>query len=380
MLSAERLTAVLFADVADAFLLLALFVEAEVFLAVEWVVLFGAVERWLSGGVFFFSSFEVAALPCRSIALLRAGDTTATHNTPPKSDTTRIFFQPFKTFLSRSGLISTLSCRFGLLTWTPVCRNQIRYIGGCTSNFSGRPIWLSAAGDLVWRVLVRPRICAESTQPVLRTFLLMPAIQSPGTEEVHPDVALVARAKDGDEAAFEQLVRQYERQIYRVAQHITQNREDAEDITQDTFLKAYEKLEQFQGNSKFSTWLVRIAVNESLMRLRKRKTSKTVSMDEDVQTEEGSIPRDFAEWRPNPEQIYDQNELGDILRKTIQGLPPGFRTVFTLRDIENLSTEETAEALGLSVPAVKSRLLRARLQLRERLSRYFRQKKEGLTA
>jgi RNA polymerase sigma-70 factor (ECF subfamily) len=210
--------------------------------------------------------------------------------------------------------------------------------------------------------------------------LRMPAIQSPVSEEVHPDVALVARAKAGDTAAFEQLVRQYERQIFRVAQHITQNREDAEDITQDAFLKAYEKLEQFQGNSKFSTWLVRIAVNESLMRLRKRKTSRTVSMDEDVQTEEGSIPRDFAEWRPNPEQQYNQAELGDILRKTIQGLPPGFRTVFTLRDIENLSTEETAEALGLSIPAVKSRLLRARLQLRERLSRYFRQKKESQPA
>lgn len=211
-------------------------------------------------------------------------------------------------------------------------------------------------------------------------LLIMPAIQSPATEEIHPDVALVARAKAGDTAAFEQLVRQYERQIFRVAQHITQNREDAEDITQDAFLKAYEKLDQFQGNSKFSTWLVRIAVNESLMRLRKRKTSKTVSMDEDVKTEEGSIPRDFAEWRPNPEQQYNQAELADILRKTIQGLPPGFRSVFTLRDVENLSTEETAEALGLSVPAVKSRLLRARLQLRERLSRYFRKKQEGQPA
>ena len=103
------------------------------------------------------------------------------------------------------------------------------------------------------------------------------------------------------------------------------------------------------------------------MRLRKRKTSKTVSMDQDVETDEGSIPRDFAEWRPNPEQNYSQSELAEILRKTIAGLPPGFRTVFTLRDIENLSTEETAAALGLSVPAVKSRLLRARLQLREEI-------------
>ena len=206
----------------------------------------------------------------------------------------------------------------------------------------------------------------------------MPVLEQTGTEEVHPDVALVARAKEGDSAAFEQLVRQYDRQIFRVAQHITQNREDAEDITQDVFFKAYNKLEQFQGNSKFSTWLTRIAVNESLMRLRKRKTSRTVSMDQDVQTDEGSIPRDFADWTPNPEEHFNTSELGDILQKTIAGLSPGFRTVFTLRDIENLSTEETASALGLSVPAVKSRLLRARLQLRERLSRYMKRKDGSL--
>jgi RNA polymerase sigma-70 factor (ECF subfamily) len=110
------------------------------------------------------------------------------------------------------------------------------------------------------------------------------------------------------------------------------------------------------------------------MRLRKRRTGKLVSMDEDVPTEEGSVPRDFADWAPNPEQNYNQSELAEILKKTIQGLPPGFRTVFVLRDVDQLSTEETAEALGLSVPAVKSRLLRARLQLRERLSRYFKHK------
>src|SRR5271165_6430537 len=146
----------------------------------------------------------------------------------------------------------------------------------------------------------------------------MPTIQSgAGENEQHPDVALAERVRGGDVSAYDTLVRKYERQIFRIAQHVTQNREDAEDIAQDAFLKAYEKLDQFQGNSKFSTWLVRIAVNESLMRLRKRKTSKTVSMDQDVQTEDGSIPRDFAEWRPNPEQLYGQSELGDILRKTI---------------------------------------------------------------
>lgn len=183
---------------------------------------------------------------------------------------------------------------------------------------------------------------------------------------------LVHAAKSGDVQAFETLVGRYDRKIFRLTQNITQNREDAEDIVQDTFFKAFQKINQFQGNSKFYTWLVRIAVNESLMRLRKRRSQKTVSMDDDIQTEQGSIPRDFADWMPNPEQNYNQAELADILRKTIKGLPPGFRTVFALRDIDGLSTEETAHALGLSVPAVKSRLLRARLQLRERLSRYFR--------
>ena len=205
----------------------------------------------------------------------------------------------------------------------------------------------------------------------------MGAIQNKLGTPVTDELALVQAAKRGDDTAFEELVRRYDRNVFRIAQHITQNREDAQDVVQDAFFKAFQKLDQFQGNSKFYTWLVRIAVNEALMRLRKRRTAKTVSMDEEVQTDEGSLPRDFADWNPNPEQQYKQAELKEILQKTIQGLPPGFRTVFTLRDVEGLSTEETAEALNLSVPAVKSRLLRARLQLRERLSRYFRSPREA---
>ena len=200
-----------------------------------------------------------------------------------------------------------------------------------------------------------------------------------GENEQHPDVALVGRVRAGDVAAYDTLVRKYERQIFRIAQHITQNREDAEDVMQDAFVKAFEKLDQFQGNSKFYTWLVRIAVNESLMRLRKRRTGRMVSIDEDLETDEGTVPRDLADWAPNPEDNYSQAELAEILRKTIQGLPPGFRVVFVLRDVDGLSTEETAETLGLSIPAVKSRLLRARLQLSERLSRYFRRKAEPAT-
>jgi RNA polymerase sigma-70 factor, ECF subfamily len=204
----------------------------------------------------------------------------------------------------------------------------------------------------------------------------METIQKRVGEDVS-ELALVQAAKKGDLEAFSELVHRYDRNIFRIAQHITHNEEDAQDVVQDAFLKAYQNLEQFQGNSKFYTWLVRIAVNEALMKLRKRRNEKTVSMDEDVETEEGSIPREVADWSPNPEQLYGQSELGDILKKTIQGLPPGFRTVFVLRDVEGLSTEETAEMLGLSVPAVKSRLLRARLQLRERLAKYFKSRKNG---
>jgi len=185
---------------------------------------------------------------------------------------------------------------------------------------------------------------------------------------------LVGAARNGDVAAFEQLVRRYDRNVFRIAQHITQNREDAEDVVQDAFLKAFQNLGQFQGQSKFYTWLVRIAVNEALMRLRRRRPERMVSLDEDVQTEEDSMPREVADWAPNPEQLYTQAELKDILSKTIAGLPPGFRTVFVLRDVEGLSTEETAEALSLSIPAVKSRLLRARLQLRERLNKFFKRR------
>jgi RNA polymerase sigma-70 factor (ECF subfamily) len=208
----------------------------------------------------------------------------------------------------------------------------------------------------------------------------MAVIETKVRDAATDELTLVQAAKRGDVGAFEELVKRYDRNIFRIAQHITQNREDAEDVTQDAFLKAYENLEQFQGNSKFYTWLVRIAVNESLMKLRRRRTDRTVSLDEEIKTEEDTMPREVADWSPNPEQLYKQGELKDILRKTIQGLPASFRTVFVLRDVEGLSTEETAEALDLSIPAVKSRLLRARLQLRERLNKYFRKPKRAETA
>ena len=186
------------------------------------------------------------------------------------------------------------------------------------------------------------------------------------------ELELVDQARQGDTTAFGELVNRYERNIFRLARHITQNEEDAEDVLQEAFLKAFSNLGQFQGHSKFYTWLVRIAVNESLMKLRRRKSDKLVSLDEPVETEQDAVPREIAAWDENPEQKYGRAEMNAILAKAIDSLSPGFRTVFLLRDVEDLSTEETATALDLSIPAVKSRLLRARLQLREKLNRIFR--------
>lgn len=182
---------------------------------------------------------------------------------------------------------------------------------------------------------------------------------------------LVAAAKKGDSAAFEELVSRYEDKIFRLTKNITGNREDAEDAMQEAFLKAYSHLQDFHGDSRFYTWLVRIAANEALMRLRKRRPNQ-FSLDEPVEGETDLMPRELEDWSPSPEQNYAQTELQGILAEVIEKIDPEFRIVLVLRDLEELSTQETAEALGISVPAVKSRLLRARLKLREKLNRYFR--------
>jgi RNA polymerase sigma-70 factor (ECF subfamily) len=198
----------------------------------------------------------------------------------------------------------------------------------------------------------------------------MPVTSPSGVDEG----VLVSQAREGDTRAFGELVRRYEGKIFRLAQHVTNNREDAEDVLQETFMKAYEHLDQFKGDSKFYTWIVRIAVNQALMKLRRRKTDKSVSLDEQIDTGEDTIVREIAAWDEDPEQRFSREELGDILDHAVDSLEPPYRSVFVLRDVEELSTEETAEALGLSIPAVKSRLLRARLQLREKLTRYFKRK------
>lgn len=191
---------------------------------------------------------------------------------------------------------------------------------------------------------------------------------------VHLDneATLIVEAQGGSHEAFTALVKQYDRYIYRLALNITRNPEDAKDALQESLLKAYANLDRLEGKSRFYTWLVRIAINESLMKLRKARGQKEVSLDEELEADDGSfMPREIEDWGPSPEERYSQTELREILSKAIEGLALPYRVVFLLRDVEGLSTDETAQALGLSVPAAKSRLLRARLQLRETLNTYF---------
>ena len=182
---------------------------------------------------------------------------------------------------------------------------------------------------------------------------------------------LVWEAKGGSVVAFEQLVGRYERRVFRLAQSIAHNREDAEEITQNAFVNVFRHLPQFQGDSRFYTWLVRITVNEALMMLRRHRFNE-VSIDDSVETENSRLPRQLEDWGSNPEQHYSDQELQRILATTIGHLTPGYRAVFQLRDVEGLSTDETAQALALSPAAVKARLQRARFRLRESLNKYFR--------
>ena len=195
--------------------------------------------------------------------------------------------------------------------------------------------------------------------------------QSGAVGEASNDLELVHATKNGDMSAFEQLVERYDTRLLRIAQNVTHNHEDAQDAVQETFLKAFQHLDGFREDSKFSTWLIRIAVNQSLMKLRKQRSMRESSLDESFQGDGESVPLELADWAPSPEERYRSSELRDILIRALQELSPILRTVFALRDIEELSIVQTAEILGLSQTAVKARLWRARLQLREQLANYF---------
>ena len=177
--------------------------------------------------------------------------------------------------------------------------------------------------------------------------------------------------RQGDRAEFARLVESHSSAIYRLAIRMLGNAQDAEDVLQETFIKAYRHLADFDGRSSLSTWLYRIATNEALMFLRKHK-HETVSIDETQETDEGETePRQIVDFCCLPETELTSTEARRYLDQAIEALPASLRTVFVLRDIEGLSTQETGEVLNLSETAVKTRLSRARLRLRELLSGYF---------
>ena len=182
------------------------------------------------------------------------------------------------------------------------------------------------------------------------------------------DEDLVLRAKGKDTRAFDELVTRYQNKIYRLARRMTATEEDAEDVLQEAFVKAYRSLGGFKGKSRFSTWLYRITVNLALMKLRKRKL-ETVPLDQPIDTGDGLVQRDLEDDALNPLERMIAAESKEILDAAIADLPAGHRAVFVLRDVEKLSTEDTAKVLGITIPAVKSRLHRTRIMLKERLLR-----------
>jgi RNA polymerase sigma-70 factor (ECF subfamily) len=177
--------------------------------------------------------------------------------------------------------------------------------------------------------------------------------------------------KSGDRAEFARLVDAYSTQIYRLALKMLADEQDAEDVLQNTFMKALQSIESFEGRSSLSTWLYRIAVNEALMSLRRQKPTISVAMDYEDDEDEIQHPTQFTDWCCLPEEDLLSAESKKHLDKAIRNLPEKLRVVFLLRDVEGLSIRETSEALDLTETAVKTRLLRARLNLREQLSSYY---------
>lgn len=193
-----------------------------------------------------------------------------------------------------------------------------------------------------------------------------------------PDLELVERALSGDYAAFESLLRKYERRVYRLAMRIVRQTQDAEEVVQQTFLSVLEHLDGFRQESGFATWLMRIATNHALALLRRRVAHPTVSLTESSRDEDGLPRPEFvAEWRQTAEQIVSDRELRQLLTKILDDLDVKYSLVFVLRDLEGFSTQETAEILHLSENNVKVRLSRARLMLRERLTRLFGEENDG---
>jgi RNA polymerase sigma-70 factor, ECF subfamily len=212
---------------------------------------------------------------------------------------------------------------------------------------------------------------AESilTSEINTLQLKRPSTMAVSVEANLGEQALIQRVKTGDSDAFYQLVRPYERAVFLSALSLVKNDADAEEVAQEAVLKAFKGLSRFRQEAKFSTWLIQIAINEAKMKLRKDRRHLYESLEAGQQTDDGDyMPRDFADWREIPSEALEQKELRDALAKALNSIPEKYRTVLILRDVQHLSITETAQVLGISEANVKTRLCRARLQMRDALA------------
>jgi RNA polymerase sigma-70 factor (ECF subfamily) len=196
----------------------------------------------------------------------------------------------------------------------------------------------------------------------------IPAVNNPGDAVGTREQHLVSQVQRGQHELFYELVRPYERRVYAAAMAILRNEADAEDVAQEAMLKAFANIGQFRAEARFSTWLIQITVNEALMRRRRERTVVMEGIDDRRDDEADYAPRDFADWREIPSEALERKEIRQRLAQALGTLDRKYREVFVLRDMEHLNIQETAEALGISVASVKTRLLRARLMLRDLLA------------
>lgn len=221
-----------------------------------------------------------------------------------------------------------------------------------------------------------PRVALQRGPAKIANLFGPPNGPTEGGLSTDPDAAVIAKVQNGDADAFEDLIARHSRRVYRTLLGILGNQEEARDAMQDTFVKAFQHIGAFQGRSRFSTWLTSIASNTGLQLSRDRRPMQ--SLDEGLADEdEGFRPRQIRAWTEDPEQLYSRTETRALVEESVMKLPPKYRVVLMLRDIEQLSIEETAAALGLGIPALKSRHLRGRLMLREALTPHFAASAKG---
>jgi len=236
-------------------------------------------------------------------------------------------------------------------------------MAGLTCLLNTTQFGLGTEPDFTPRLNISAKEVNPAAEPA-RPMLERPLRDESGSEDT--DAAVVAKVKAGDTEAFEELVRRHGRRVYRSLIGILGDAQEAEDALQDCFLKAFQHLPEFEGRARFSTWLIRIAINTGIQRLRGRKDFD--SLDEEA---DDFKPRRIQAWNENPEESYSREELKQIVEREVMKLPPKYRVALMLRDLEELSTAQAANALGLTIPGLKARVLRGRLMLRESMVAYF---------